>query len=154
MRMKTVLYSNHDYNIDNYKEGYFSEISDDQQKVLSLDVYVAEMLSLEWNDFLSNLEFSENNHCECVLIGSLGLWHGRHNVIRKFVSVKEAILTAANNMDYITVEQINGHLKLTCVHHDGSNRFEIHLLNNKGQNTMKGDLSKSYYHKAINNYLF
>ena len=50
----------------------------------------------------------------------------------------------------ITIKKVNGHLEITQVHHDGTNHFEIHLLNDKGiKASERADLSNKCYHKAI-----
>ena len=35
-------------------------------------------------------------------------------------------------MDNAIIKQVNGHLEVVGIHHDGRNCFEIHLLNDKG----------------------
>ena len=98
-----------------------------------------------------------------MITGSLGLWYGRPSIVPLVCEdIESAIRKCANNMDYVIVKQVNGHLEVTGIHHDGSNHFEIHILNDKGIRAKelieegKGDanLSCRCYHKSLNGYLF
>ena len=63
--------------------------------------------------------------------GSLGLWDGVHKggMIGEFWNV---YYKAIKHCDYIKIYDENGHLYLTCSHHDGTNHFEIKVLTDKG----------------------
>lgn len=100
--------------------------------------------SLEWDyeDLESNITFSDSN-VECVIVGYVQLWTGK----REIVPVKCDTLWEA-------IQKAVGHIEVSAIHHDGTNRFSIHLLNEKGINTINGNLNKSCYHKAINGYIF
>jgi hypothetical protein len=112
--------------------------------------------TMNFEDFMSNLKYSNNNQ-PCVIIGSLGLWNGKHTIYPVVMdNVVDAIYKCLGN-DAITMDiyKVNGYLEVNIYHHDGCNTFEIHLLNNKGLNA--GENANMYnkcYHKAMSRYLF
>lgn len=57
-------------------------------------------------------------------------------------------------MDYVKVSIVNGHFEIKTMHHDGTNEFEIHILNKLGKNTMGADLTKECYHCKIKGYFW
>ena len=107
---------------------------------------------MNWSDFMSNLKYSKFN-IDCVVVGSLGLWNGTRDIdARRFDTIVDAINTITNvRFIYdIAIKKVNGHLEITQLHHDGTNYFEIHLLNDKGiRASERADLSNKCYHKAI-----
>lgn len=111
----------------------------------------------EIDSFWGNLKYSKYNNNKCVIVGSLGLWNGRRGIVPTVCeSVSKAIEKCfdGNFEKYVTVKQVNGHLEVTVAHHDGTNYFSIHLLNEKGKATENGDLSNRRYHKAIKGFIF
>ena len=118
---------------------------------------------MEWDDLFANLKYSKNADKPCVITGSLGLWYGKPSIEPLVCEdIESAIRKCANNMDYVIVKQVNGHLEVTGIHHDGSNHFEIHILNDKGirakelieDGSGNANLSCQCYHKSLNGYLF
>lgn len=109
----------------------------------------------EYKDFISNVEKSKYNDCECVILGNL-------NFITHIVGIKpirckslsEAFKTCLANYTNITVRLTNGYIQLDVIYSNGVNNYEIHLLNNKGINLQDGDYSKPCYHKSIRGKLF
>ena len=167
-KIKTTYYDNYDYDFDAYKESYqeCNELTDEEMEDVSDNTifdYIWECLDMEWDDFFSNLAYSKFANTPCVITGSLGLWTGRHGIVPvKCDNLESAIRKCVNNMDYICIKQNCGHLEVTGIHHDGSNTFEIHLLNSKGIDAAdridygigNANLECRCYHKAISGYLF
>ena len=63
--------------------------------------------------------------------GSLGLWDGVYKA-GKIGEFWDLFYKAIEDCDYIKIYDENGHMYLTCSHHDGTNRFEIKEITNEG----------------------
>lgn len=63
--------------------------------------------------------------------GDVGLWHGVYKA-GKVGEFWKLFYDAIKDCDYIRIYDENGHLYLTCSHHDGTNHFEIKEVSNKG----------------------
>lgn len=166
MKMNVTYFDNFNIDTDNYEDVYRETYDLDKEADVderALWDYISDCLEMEWDDFKDNLRYSKNNDHYCVITGTTGLWNG-HPTIEPTVcdSLLEAIQTCVSRMDYCIIEQVNGHLEVTGIHHDGRNCFEIHLLNDKGeraaQNLREGwgmaDFEKRTYHKAMEGYLY
>ena len=167
-KIDITLYDNLDCDFDAFKESYQEcyELTDEEMAEISdteIWEFINDTLDLEWDDLLTNLKYSKNADKPCVITGSLGLWYGRPNIEPLACEdIESAIRKCVNNMDYVVIKQVNGHLEVRATHHDGSNHFEIHILNDKGIRAKelieegKGDanLSCRCYHKSLNGYLF
>ena len=64
--------------------------------------------------------------------GEVGLWHGTYKCgdIGEFWNL---FYKATDNCNYIKIYDENGHMYLTCSHHDGTNHFEIKILNDDAE---------------------
>lgn len=67
-----------------------------------------------------------------IFFGDVGLWHGTYKCgdIGEFWDL---FYKATEDCDYWKFYDINGHLYLTCSHHDGTNHFEIKILNDDAE---------------------
>lgn len=156
MKIRTLLYTNTVLDENSYLEDYKDHLEERNmtEKELPLGEYISDCILSDWENFCIDLEHCENN-VECVIVGTLGLWNGRKTIIpTKCKTIDSAISKCVGGSDYVTIRQINGHIELECSHHDSTNTFHIYLLNDKGINTKRGDLSKKHYHKAIQGYIF
>lgn len=165
---ETTLYSNFDYNFDDYKEFYQETygLTDSEMKdVVDATIYefIDDLLNDEWTDLIFNLRQCQFADTPCVVCGSLGLWNGRHNIeAQSFNGIETAIMKCCKNVDSVIVKQINGHIEIDGMHHDGTNHFEIHFLNDRGINAREricsgygnANLENRCYHQAIKGYLF
>ena len=108
----------------------------------------------EIENFFDNIRYSSIKHEKVVILGTLGLWDGKHE-IEPFVcdDIEKAINKCICKADDYIIKQENGFVLVESYHHDGINEFMIKLLNEKGINTTNGDLSKKYYHKRFKGYL-
>ena len=64
--------------------------------------------------------------------GEVGLWHGVYKA-GKIGEFWELFHSAIKDCDYIKIYDENGHMYLTCSHHDGTNHFEIKELTKEGK---------------------
>lgn len=84
----------------------------------------------EWEVFVDDLEsFVENEHF--ILTGYCDTWHGKLPC-GTFINSFDELLDAISSYDDIRVTDRNGHLIIECSHHDGTNRYELKRLTNKG----------------------
>lgn len=64
--------------------------------------------------------------------GEVGLWHGTYKA-GKIGDFEQLFWRVIEDCDYFKFYDENGHLYLTCSHHDGTNHFEIKELTKKGR---------------------
>lgn len=155
-RINSELYNNHSYNEEDYKEAYEEHLETNglNKEQCSLSDFIRFSLEWDYEDLESNITFSDSN-VECVIVGYVQLWTGKREIMPvKCDTLWEAIQKAVGRSDFQIIKQVNGHIEVSAIHHDGTNSFSIHLLNEKGINTINGNLNKSCYHKAINGYIF
>ena len=64
--------------------------------------------------------------------GSVGRWNGtrKGGYIGEFWN---SFYEAMKDCDYFKIYDENGHMYLTCSHHDGTNHFEIKIVNDRGK---------------------
>lgn len=152
-----TLYNDYNYNVEDYRNAYIDHCDDlgiNVEDEIPMD-FIRDMLDADWFALFDNLDsdlYSNIYNDECVVIGSLGLWNGRKDINpTREDTLAEAIRHCCHNCDYFRIEIVDGHVEVTSAHHDGTNYFEIHLLNKRGRNTLGADLTKSCYHRKIKN---
>lgn len=96
----------------------------------SQDYYDYQMMVAEdyWQDFNTNLKYSDYKDCEVKIEGSLGLWDGRHQIKSVKLPLVEAIKKCIGNADGCNVfVKRNGSktLHIESYHHDGTNLFTL-----------------------------
>ena len=100
--------------------------------------YVSERRSLEYEDFISNMEYSAQAELPCLLTGFCGLWYGTREVMPyKFSDAISAVEKAYCYCDDIIVKQEDGVIKVEALHHDGRNCFEIRPLTEHGEQMLE-----------------
>ena len=132
-----VLFNNYDINYDEFYLDYLewckeNDRNPDTKESQSFYNYVYSSLDIEWDDLMLNIKYDNDCQEECVVLGTLGLWTGRHEInAKKFFGLKDAINACVTNIDYIIIKEENGVIYVDAIHHDGVNTFEIHKLNKK-----------------------
>lgn len=154
MKKTWVLYDSENYMSEDEYKKMIEEEGMDKENCLDYWDWVADTLSEDYEDLRHQVE-RIFPYEECVIVGSVGLWYGRRDIEpTKVRSVFKAIEKCCSNMDSVVIKQVNGHFEIKAGHHDGSNYFDIYLLNEKGIYTQKGNLANRRYHKAIKQYVF
>lgn len=148
-----VLFNNYDINYDEFYLDYVAWCNDNDREPYTKESqsfynYVYSSLDTEWNDLMLNMKYDNDCQEECVVLGTLGLWTGRHEInARKFYGLKDAINACVTNIDYIIIKEENGVIYVDAIHHDGRNTFEIHKLNKKGKSIQTEEkLDNVHYH--------
>lgn len=67
-----------------------------------------------------------------AFFGEVGLWHGTYKC-GKIGEFWDLFSKAIEDCSYIKIYDENGHMYLTCSHHDGTNHFEIKILNDDAE---------------------
>ena len=89
--------------------------------------------SIDWEDEKERLEnFFLNNGNKWMLFGSVGRWDGIYKAGTLFDTFDDFFYKATKDCDYIHFYDENGHLYLTCSHHDGSCHYEIKEVTDEG----------------------
>ena len=102
-------------NIDDYDEDDFEE-------------YCQEVNDNYFNDDFGeygNWYYSPLQNQEVAVVGTLGLWNGKHKIEpKKFCNLNKAILACLEDENEIFEDQY-GNLHIRAYHHDGTNHFII-----------------------------
>ena len=106
--------------------------------------------------FMENLRYSDVAQRPCVITGRLGLWNCSPEIAPMVCkTMVDAIYKCVNNCDECRISQRASTIIVEGFHHDGTNRFEIHVLNAKGRNADESrcNLSRREYHLTLKDYL-
>lgn len=109
-----------------------------------------------FEDFMENLRYSSIAQRACVITGRLGLWNYSLKIAPLVCkTMVEAIYKCVNECDQCRISQRASTIIVEGFHHDGTNRFEIHVLNGKGLDADESrcDLSRRVYHLTLKDYL-
>ena len=120
------------------------------------------MIGWDWENFKDNMEYSPYANIPCMITGSIGKWNGTFDIKpEKEDNLMAAIIRCYGECNDIEVNLQDGHIEVLAMHHDGTNRFEIHLLSKKGiervecaDSKCKDYDIKPYWFKKISGYLF
>ena len=149
---EVTLYNDYNVNEEDYRECYqeFCEVNEIDPKEETPWDYIYETLRLEWEDMLYNIEHSNYDE-ECVVIRKVGLWFGNREIEpARESNLVDAIKNCVGNCEYSIIKIVDGHIEVKGIHHDGTNDFEIHLLNKKGKYAGENaDLTKECYYRKI-----
>lgn len=149
-----TLYNDYDYNIEQYRNAYL-----DHCDFLGIDVedevpaeFIQNILDEEWFALLHDRLEDNPYNTDCVVLGTLELWTGEKQIIpTREKTLAEAIKHCCRGCDYNRIDIVDGHIEVKSVHHDGTNVFEIHVLNELGRKSIYPDLTKSCYYRKIKN---
>ena len=98
---------------------------------VSFTEWVGSCISDDAEDFWSGLRRVKNGSYidYYVVTGSLGLWHGcRNGICETFNNLYDALSKCATDANDIIVKCDGNKISFDCMHHDGTNCFEIRRL--------------------------
>jgi hypothetical protein len=87
-----------------------------------------------FENFIEDLQYSGIAQRACVITGRLGPWDGSPITPVVCKTMEEAIYKCVNKCVECRISQHASTIIVEGFHHDGTNRFEIHVLNDKGRN--------------------
>ena len=131
--MKQVLYDNYNIDYDAYYNEYLdwcdvNDLDPDGKDSWEFMNWVTEQENNDWD----NLMESFDEHCQysCVVLGKVGTWRGNFEIVpKRFDTLRCAISACISECDYIEITFEDGVISVTSIHHDGTNVFTIHKLN-------------------------
>lgn len=89
--------------------------------------------SIDWEETSEQLKnFFLNNGNKWMIFGEVGRWDGVYKSGTLFDTFDDFFSDATKDCDYIHFYDENGHLYLTCSHHDGTCHYEIKAVTDKG----------------------
>lgn len=112
----------------------------------------------DWEDAETELKefFSKGN--KWILFGKVGRWDGIYNAGTIFDEFEDFFYKAVEDCMYWKFYDKNGHLYLTCSHHDGTCSYEIKEVTDKGiryfenwEDNWDDDRKEEYIHTQIIN---
>ena len=112
--------------------------------------------STSFEEFIEEIEYSEVAQRPCVVCGTVGTWQGDRAICAKrFDNMKDAIYACVNRCDEVVISQRASNILVDGDHHDGTNHFEIHVLNDKGVRADENrcNLSRREYQLALKDYV-
>ena len=132
-----IIYSNYDLT-ENYPDEYLKKTAIECGWVNNIDEITDEMIQnwryeeadADWENTYSELKnFFENK--TVIFFGASGRWNGvfEGGDIGDFDTLFNDAITDCN---FLKFYDVNGHLYLTCSHHDGTNNYEIKEVTKRG----------------------
>ena len=112
----------------------------------------------DWDDAKEELKEFFDNRNKWILFGEVGRWDDIYKVGKLFETFDDFFYKATADCNYWKFYDENGHLYLTCSHHDGSCHYEIKEVTDKGINYLENwesnwndKRSEQYIHTQIFN---
>lgn len=94
--------------------------------------WIYDVMEVDGSDFWRAVELVSDG--PWLVIADLGTWRGRFPGGRVFDTLRQAVSTICNDMEYVTIEETDrGSVHATCVHHDGRNHFDVYRLSERGK---------------------
>lgn len=117
---------------DDFREWWSDMYGDDEvPSVNSAEYqnYCADVDAQDYEDLMNMLkEQDDDNYNEYLVCGSISRWNGSSNGFDFYSNCKEAV-EACGEDGYLKIFiHPDGYLVVHCVHHDGTNVYEIHEL--------------------------
>lgn len=152
-----IIYDNYDVDVmyDEAKTCLMEEIETENVSDEAVWDLVSFNNSLNFETVLEELEMHFGSD-KCIVFGKVGLWHGTYTAGFIADDIEKAICKAIEDCDYTKIYDVNGHLHITCSHHDGTHSFEIKKITKKGEeyysnweNSFSTKRSEEYVHEQI-----
>lgn len=113
------------------ENGYYETEDDISDETIWKERYIQD--EFDWDDAKYELEnFFRNKGNKWMIFGSVGRWDGVYKAGTLFETFNDFFYKATKDCDYIHFYDENGHLYLTCSHHDGTCHYEIKEVTDKG----------------------
>lgn len=106
--------------------------------------------------FIDWVGSTEVTNRPCVVCGTVGAWQGDIAICAKrFDNMKDAIYACVDRCREVVISQRASNILVDGYHHDGTNHFEIHVLNDKGVQVDEDrcDLSRREYQLTLKDYV-
>ena len=138
MSKERIIYDN--YNIyDTYSDEDMIELAIENGMADSKDEVTESMIDdLRWDEDAIDWETAKRELADyfknetVIFFGTLGLWYGR-TAGGKTGDFENLLMSAIQDCTYVKIYENNGRMFLECSHHDGTNEFEIKIINERGK---------------------
>lgn len=152
---KITSFTIYDSSVDYSYEDYVSYCKDNEMKPQPEDSdayhnFLNTMCNEDYDFFMDSIREIEGNDEPCIISGELGLWDGSHEICPVVVSSLTAAIRKCNgsSIEAIEVEFDDGVINVKAHHHDGTNKFSIRRMTDKGYSAAKrsqdnGDLTST-----------
>lgn len=122
-----------------FKSGFYNHYSENEEFCKGCDQYeegckrdISECYGfIEQEDFDCIMQEIKSVFDTSVLIGTLGLWHGKPTSFKLCSEFKD-LERAVSGYDDITITQLGTRLFFALHHHDGTNHMELRRFNKYG----------------------
>ena len=131
--VRRIIYSNYDL-WEKYEEFAREELAESGNKNPSnseiWDI-ISEQDAIAWQDEKERLiDFFSGE--KWILRGTVGRWNGSFEAGTVFDDFVEMFYKITRSCDYFSLYDENGHMYLECSHHDGTNKYEIKKITDRG----------------------
>ena len=88
----------------------------------------------DFDDLIANLNCSSIKYKMCAIVGSVGTWRGSFEIEPYFCKdIETAIYKCVEGCEIRSIIRKANHIEVNVYHHDGSNSFNIFVLNDLGE---------------------
>lgn len=135
-----VIYDNYDlwntYPEEEMKALILEDYECDENEMEITDEMIMNMRyredEFEWDSIKRELNNFFDNVNHILVTGQIGRWNEISSGFDVFDDFDKALQFMSEDCDYFKFYDENGHLYLTCSHHDGTCNFEIRILSDEG----------------------
>lgn len=107
-----------------------------------------------WDSFRKAIK-KEPLYTRCVILGTCGTWMGNRQIVPTLVdNLYDAVMKCLKDCDYYKLSMKDNVLHVKGTHHDGTNTFEIRLVNSDNYDKINywddekdGDIEKFFENK-------
>ena len=101
---------------------------------------VYHLRDMDISDFFDNIKYSKWRDKYCLIVGTLGLWDGKHEIIPTLVQgIDNAISKCVGESDDCKIYVEDNTIKVAAYHHDGTNTFSVLILSSEGEEAYNND---------------
>ena len=140
MARKEVLFNEEDYTREYYLETLKMLKEDDvdcdweEDNDTDFMDWESTQKGYDFDDLITNLNYSPIKNKMCVIVGSVGTWRGKLEIEPYFCKdIETAIYKCVEGYEIRSIIRKGNHIEVNVYHHDGSNSFNIFVLNDLGE---------------------
>ena len=140
MARKEVLFNEEDYTreyyLDTLKMLKEDDVDCDWEEDNDTDFmdWESTQKGYDFDDLIMYLNYSTIKYKMCVIVGSVGTWRGRFEIVPCFCKdIETAISKCVEGCEVRSIIRKGNHIEVNVCHHDGSNSFNIFVLNDLGE---------------------
>ena len=140
MARKEVLFNEEDYTreyyLDTLKMLKEDDVDCDWEEDNDTDFmdWESRQKGYDFDDLITNLNYSPIKNKTCAIVGSVGTWRGKFEIEPYFCKdIETAIYKCVEGCEIRSIIRKGNHIEVNVYHHDGSNSFNIFVLNDLGE---------------------